>query len=278
MRMFNLFNVMLLLLIASVVILISPSHLFALINLPGMIVVFGGSCIALMLSKPQQKVFALFNELPQAIKGSTHSYNALREFQQILRFAHLFRSSKFRAIEKEIQFVQQPLLNKGMQLLLDRCSAEDLKQILRKEIAKLLTANHEKVQMLRLMASYAPAFGMFGTLLGMIHMLYGLGDEGLNEMGATMGFAMLTTLYGLVLANLVCKPLALKLERQDAEFVAHLEVLVEGLMMVHEKKHPLIIRDMFTAHGVSAEKKVVKVPSLKHRFSKLFPLAAAQVD
>lgn len=278
MRFFTVFNLTLSLLLGAVVTLISPGNLFALINLPGLLVVLGGTLCAVMLSKPQQMVLKLLTELPKIAKGAAVDFQARTEFQQLLRCAQLYRSAQLRQLEQEIKLAQQPILRKGVQLVLDRCSLRDVGQIMRKERARLLTANQEKSQILRLMSSYAPAFGMLGTLLGMIHMLYALGDVGLEQIGETMGFAMLTTLYGLVLANLVCKPLAIKLERRSAEHAAHLNTLIEGLAMLYEKAHPMLIRDMLEAHGLPSENAPVRRKGLAGKFAKLLPLAASHVD
>lgn len=278
MRFFTIFNVVLFMLLCSVVILISPSHLLALINLPGFIVVCGGTLCASILSKSQHKTLSLIREIPAIIKNE-QALHVHAEFKQLLRFAYLFRSGQIRVLEAELQPVDQAVLKKGTQLVMDRCDADDIQRILIKERAKLLQPDMEKAQMLRLMASYAPAFGMLGTLLGMIHMLYGLGDSGLNEIGSTMGFALLTTLYGLVLANLVCKPLAIKLERQVSCLNSHVGTLIEGITMMSAKKHPLIIMDMFEANGLPAEAPVVKRPKKRSVLvSKLLPIAASHVD
>ncbi|MGB0237441.1 MAG: motility protein A [Cycloclasticus sp.] len=278
MRFLTVFNLTLLVLLVSVVVLISPGHLFALVNVPGLLVVVGGTLCAVMLSKPHHKVLQLLRDMPEVVRGQVEAFHGRAEFKQLLRCAYLYRSSQVRVLEQEIKLAQQPLLIKGVQLILDRCSSEDVNNIMRKERARLLLADQEKSQILRLMSSYAPAFGMLGTLLGMIHMLYGLGDVGLDEVGATMGFALLTTLYGLIVANLVCKPLAIKLEKRTAEHAAHLNVLLEGLEMMHARKHPMVIRDMLEAHGIPEEKFHDPEKARKSRLSKLLPLAASHVD
>jgi chemotaxis protein MotA len=269
MRLFTLFNLTLLMLLVSVVTLISPSHLFSLLNIPGLLIVVGGSLCALMLSKPHHKVLQLLRELPKLARGhQLPNFYARAEFKQLLRCAHLYRSAQIRLLEQELELVRQPILRKGVQLILDRYSLSDVSQILSKDRTRLLQNNQEKSQMLRLMSSYAPAFGMLGTLLGMIHMLYGLGDVGLEQVGATMGFALLTTLYGLVLANLVCKPLAIRLERRTSQHAAHLDTLIEGLVMLYERKHPMLIRDMLEAHGIPADTIERAKPSLRQWPSK----------
>ena len=99
------------------------------------------------------------------------------------------------------------------------------------------------VNIMRTMAVFAPAFGMMGTLFGLIHMLHGIGSSGISEIGTAMAFAMITTLYGIVAANLILKPLAMKLERrQQLEFAVN-HMLCEALLMVQERRHPALILD-----------------------------------
>jgi chemotaxis protein MotA len=99
------------------------------------------------------------------------------------------------------------------------------------------------INIMRTMAIFAPAFGMMGTLFGLIHMLHGIGSSGISEIGTAMAFAMITTLYGIVAANLILKPLAMKLERrQQQEFAAN-HMLGEVLLMVQERRHPTLILD-----------------------------------
>ncbi|PCI18890.1 MAG: biopolymer transporter ExbB [Piscirickettsiaceae bacterium] len=275
MRFFSLFNVVLLMLLCSVVILISPSHLLALVNIPGLVVVLGGTLCAVMLSKSQHKTVQLLKDIPSIVKTEQTLYVHF-DFKQLLRFAYLFRAGQIKLLEQELKAAKQPILKKGTQLVMDRYEIEDVQQILNKERAKLISSDVEKAQVLRLMASYAPAFGMLGTLLGMIHMLYGLGDAGLNEIGTTMGFALLTTLYGLLLANVVCKPIAIKLERQVAKYNSHMNTLTEGLIMMREKKHPLVIKDMLEANGLPAESYEPQRKTSNKLFAKL--IATSHVD
>lgn len=271
MRFMTWLNVALIMLLCSLMLLVSPREVLNLINFPGLMVVVGGSLCAMMLSRSQTKVIALLKSLPLIIKGEAPGFDKSLDFKQLLRFAHLYRSGHVKQLEEELKAAQQPLLRKALRLVLDRHLLEDIGKILDKDCTALLRPDQEKAQMLRLMSSYAPAFGMLGTLLGMIHMLYGLGDIGLGQVGKAMGFAMLTTLYGLVVANLICKPLAIKVERKSQKHKEHLVVLLEGLDMLYVKKHPLIIYDMLEAHGMADQsieeptKKPVKLAGFNKR-------------
>jgi len=276
MRPITLLSITLVVLLLSVTFLVSPANLLNLINLPGLLVVLGGSFLAIMLSKPQQEVIELLRELPSIYKNEAQSLVSPSEVKYLMRLAHLNRSGKLRAMEQELASIQQPLLKKGIQLILDKCSVKEISLLLSREKAKLLQSNKEKAKILRLMSSYAPAFGMLGTLLGLIHMLYNLGVVEIATVGSTMGFALLTTLYGLLAANLIFKPLAIKLERVTAQHEMQLNMLAEGVLMVQEKKHPLIINDVLESYLSPVTTKAVGVP--KNLFSKMMPVAAAHVD
>jgi chemotaxis protein MotA len=260
----------------SIVLLVSPSNLLNLINIPGLLVVLGGTLIAVMLSKPQQQVVNLLKELPKIYKGEYSNPIRQADIQYLMRLAHLHRSGQLRALEQELKVIQQPLLRKGVQLILDRCTEKEIKQLLVRERNKLLFVNLDKARILRLMASYAPAFGMLGTLLGLIHMLYGLGDVAIETVGSTMGFALLTTLYGLIASNLMFKPLAIKLERSTTQHETQLNMLIEGVLMVFEKKHPLIISDMLESYRETSQAQLVT--ARKGFFAKMLPMVTANVD
>jgi chemotaxis protein MotA len=94
------------------------------------------------------------------------------------------------------------------------------------------------------MAGYAPSLGMFGTLLGLLEMLFGTSNGDISHMGSAMGFAMMTTVYGLVLSNLVLKPLATKLEQRNRRYLTQSIVAMQAVMLLLERQHPEYIRDV----------------------------------
>ena len=276
MRPVTLLSITLAILLISVTLLVSPANLLNLINLPGLLVVLGGTFLAIMLSKPQHEVIELLRDLPSIYKNKVNSLVAASDIKYLMRLAHLNRSGKLRAMEQELIAIQQPLLKKGIQLILDQCSPKEVSLLLSREKVKLLHNDKERARILRLMSSYAPAFGMLGTLLGLIHMLSSLGAVEIGTVGSTMGFALLTTLYGLLAANLIFKPLAIKLERVTALNEEQLNMLAEGVLMVQEKKHPLIINDVLESYLNLENIQAKQAP--KNFLSKMLPVVTAHVD
>jgi chemotaxis protein MotA len=100
------------------------------------------------------------------------------------------------------------------------------------------------VELLRAMAGYSPTLGMLGTLLGLLQMLFSVGAGDVDSMGVAMGFAMLTTVYGLIAANLVMKPLATKLEKNNRRELARSVVDLQAVMLLYERHHPEHIREL----------------------------------
>lgn len=97
--------------------------------------------------------------------------------------------------------------------------------------------------MFRMLASFSPAFGMLGTLVGLIGMLGSLGSGDLNMIGRNMSIALITTVYGLMLANMAFKPIAIKLEQRTAQRVAMMNVLLEGVILMRMGRGPATIAD-----------------------------------
>ena len=99
---------------------------------------------------------------------------------------------------------------------------------------------------MKTMGTYAPAFGMVGTLIGLVFMLFGMGKSdsggggGIDGIGPAMGVALITTFYGTILANLVFNPFAEKIKSRNKENVQCYQLMIEGICLLHQKKHPLM--------------------------------------
>lgn len=229
----------------------SPEHAGLFFNIPGLLVVIGGTFAATLVSRPLHDVRAVLREWPALLRDEQPT--AVAEMNQLLRFAEWYRLGNLRAAEHELTQVVQPFLYAGLRLLVDGCQPQDLSKSLQWRMSGLRAREQGQAQILRTMAVFAPAFGMLGTLFGLIHMLSGLGESGLDEIGSSMAFAMITTLYGIVAANLFFKPLAIKLERRTHQRLLQMGMLMEGVLMVYEKRHPTLIRETLEAFELHRE-------------------------
>jgi chemotaxis protein MotA len=225
--------------------IMSPGHLGTFINLPGLLVVVGGTLAATLVSRPFDDMRAVFREMPLLLRDEEPAGQG--EVSQLLRFAEWFRMGNLRAAERELTAIDDAFLHAGLRMVIDGCQPQDLAKSLQWRMAGLRAHEQGQAHILRSMAAFAPAFGMLGTLFGLMHMLSGLGDSGLGEIGSSMAFAMITTLYGIVAANLFFKPLAIKMERRTHRRLLRMGMLMEGILLTYEKRHPTLIRETLEA-------------------------------
>lgn len=141
--------------------------------------------------------------------------------------------------------MDNPFLKKGIMLIVDGTDTELIKTILETEVYFVSSRHTEGQSMIQSMASFAPAYGMIGTLIGLIIMLENLDDP--ESLGPGMATALVTTFYGVVLANLVFTPIAKKLKAQSDMEKLQKELYIEGLLSIQEGENPRIIRDKLTA-------------------------------
>ena len=224
----------------------SPEHMSAFFNIPGLIVVLGGTLMATFISRPIKDVYTVLRRLPDLFHDTPSKLN--HDINQLLHFARRYRSYAIDLAERELAGMNNTFLKTSLRRVLDNEPFEDLLKFMQWRISGIRNAEQGKVQILYTMATFAPAFGMLGTLFGLIRMLSDLGNSGLSEIGGTMAFAMITTVYGIVLSNLFFKPLAIKMERRINHQITQLNVLMEGVIQVHQRRHPTQIYETLEAY------------------------------
>jgi chemotaxis protein MotA len=215
-------------------------------NVPGLLVVVAGTFLATAFGQSFKAVIELLRQLPQKLaRQALHNESDLNCF---IRAAELYRKANVPSAEAAVRRIENPFLRSGAQLVLDRTPYTDVSRVLQWRIGALRERDTSDIQVFQTMMTFAPAFGMIGTLFGLIAMLYGLELNNLRHLGGDMGFAMLTTVYGLLLANLVLKPIVTRLEQRSRERLAWWNVQFEAVLMMYDKCHPKLIRDYLEAY------------------------------
>ena len=230
-----------LVLVACLAIMTFNSALAPILSLPGLLMVLGGTLLATIISQSWRAVFALLTSLPQKFSESSEDRSVLIDV--VLTLADCHRRGDVRGAEAAAKGLPVSFLKTGFYLVIDRHGREHLMRIMQWQLGKTRDALEREVLILRTMGGYAPAFGMLGTLFGLIHMLYGLTDSKLEHIGMSMGFAMLTTVYGLMAATLLFKPLAVKLERHVKHKLAWMYAQYEAVLMIYERQPPQLIKE-----------------------------------
>ena len=233
-------------LLGGVGILIATAYIahqgfIALFNLPGLLLVLGGTLAATLVSRPLQDMIRAFRSLPKLMQEERIEIDA--EVPHLLDIAYWYRAGNIEAAEQALARVENPLLRIGAQLVIDQEPINDIVKVLQWRIAGIRDQEQSEAHILRIMGTFAPAFGMLGTLFGLVQMLNGLGQASLSQVGVTMSFALITTLYGLVLANVIFKPLAMKMERRIQNRILGMNFILEGVVMLHQRRHPIVIKE-----------------------------------
>ena len=137
---------------------------------------------------------------------------------------------------------------------MDGTDPELLKDILETDLLHEMEDNARRVTFWENMGGYAPAWGMLGTLLGLINMMKGMGEDP-SQIGAGMSLALLTTLYGSLLANWICIPVAAKLRRSGAAKQLEKELIVEGILSIQAGDNPMVIKEKIRTFRADWEEK-----------------------
>lgn len=210
-----------------------------LFDLPSLILVVGGTMAATLISYPLREVVRVFKVFVIVLRNE--QLYAREDLDEIVRVSRKYFHGDIATLDQELQHCKNPFLRTGVQLVIDGAPVADIVELLQWRIAKLKAREAAEAQIFRSMAMYAPAFGMLGTLLGLIDLLHGLQGD-FHRIGASMALAMITTLYGILLANLLFKPIAIKFERRTERRVMQMNIVLEGVTMMAQRRSPSFIR------------------------------------
>jgi len=213
------------------------------IDLNSVFIVFGGTIAATIVSFSGKTLKSLKTVYSNAFK--TKKFDLNEDIEMIIRIANIARREGLLALEDAMGEIDNPFLKKGIMLIVDGADTELVKNILETEITFVQERHIQGQAVITAMAGYAPAFGMIGTLIGLISMLKNLDD--MNALGPGMSVALITTFYGVVLANLVFIPIAKKLKAQTDSESLQKELYMEGLLSIQDGENPRIIKDKLTS-------------------------------
>jgi chemotaxis protein MotA len=207
------------------------------------IVIFGGCFAATLIRFP---LSSIFHGIPLGAKFAfTMRSTTQRELvDQIAQLAEVARKTGPVGLEK-IE-IDDPFLGKGVRFIADGYDTNFIRDNLERDRDNFLTHLDEGQKIYRAIGDCAPAFGMIGTLLGMVQMFANMTDP--SKLGPFMATALLATLYGAVVANLWCLPLADKLHLKLAEEEINRTLIIDGVLMIREAKSPTLVREMLLAY------------------------------
>ena len=213
------------------------------LNLNSALLVVGGALSTSFIAFPSKKVLGMVPIIRNAFKPNV--YEPEDYVDDITRLAAVYRSRGMKQLENEESKVDNRFLKGGIAMIVDGYNAKEIHELMERELNAMLERHNTGIKVIRFIALQAPVFGMAGTLIGLVQMLMHLDDP--STIGPALATALITTFYGLMLANLIMTPLAAKLtSRTDMEGVL-LKAIRIGIIGIHDRVNPQKIQRSMNA-------------------------------
>lgn len=211
--------------------------LLAFWSFSSLIIVLGGVIASALVNFTLDDVLRTFDAVKVAFDG--RKIDMLSRIEMFTMFARRARRNGLLVLDQDIQFIDDRFMKQAMELAIDGTTEENLKHIIEAEIKNLQRRHETAITVLERMSSYSPAYGMIGTLIGLIIMLGNLDDP--NAVGPGMAVALITTFYGSIFANLVFTPLAGKLHELSQKELVEKEMAKQGIISLANAENPRIM-------------------------------------
>lgn len=222
------------------------------INVPGMLIVMGGTFASTLIKFP---VRDFFQSIGLAIKKAfwQEIEDPLAIIQLTNELSGVARKQTLVALE-DIE-VKNPFFKKGIQLSVDGRKPEYIRDVLSKEMSLSIERHEISEKVFRAMGDAAPAFGMIGTLVGLVQMLANMQDP--KSIGPSMAVALLTTLYGAMFANLIAIPIADKLKNRTEHEYINKSLILESVLGILQGVHPRVLNELLESYLPSSHRNII---------------------
>jgi len=227
------------------------SGLELFVNGPAMMIVGGGTFASVLIAYPLNEVLRVMQMLKRVFQFKAVDPRAL--IQQLVEISIKARKEGILSIDKELDNIKNDFLRKGLQLVVDGIDGSSINNILQIEVVNMQKRHRVGWEIFAEMGKYAPAFGMIGTLIGLIQMLASLDDP--STIGPKMAVALITTFYGSFLANMVFVPMSVKLKRRSHQESLIMNLIIEAIKSIRLAENPKLMEDKLTKFLSNTEKK-----------------------
>lgn len=209
------------------------------LDAPSFLIVFGGAFAGALIAFPLPKFIAGLKVMGKIMKAP--ATDTVSGISKIIDLANLARKEGLLALEEAVSTIEDEFLKKGIMLIVDGTDPELVRSILETELSYMETRHKELQDYWGFLGSAGPAWGMIGTLIGLVMMLQALDDP--TTIGPKMAVALITTFYGSLIGNYICSPVKNKLALFSAEEMLVKEILIEGMLSIQAGENPRIIEE-----------------------------------
>ena len=203
------------------------------------IITFGGAFSCTLMSMSLQNYIAGLKSFTLIFKAPT--LNTSDMIGKIIELSNVARKEGLLSLEEAAADLDDPFLKKGILLIVDGTDPELVRAIMETELVSVEGRHKDTIGFWDTLAAMGPAWGMIGTLIGLVNMLYEMDDP--SAIGPSMAVALITTLYGSLLANWICTPVASKLKTNNSGEIMMKEIMIEGLLSIQAGENPRVIEE-----------------------------------
>lgn len=209
------------------------------IHTPSILITFGGAFSSVLISFKLKDFINGLKGIGIAIKQ--HKYDQTETIKNIIELSNIARKEGLLALEEAANNLDDQFMKKGILLIVDGTEPDLVRAIMETELSCVEERHKKVINFWEVLAAMGPAWGMVGTLIGLIAMLQHMSDA--STIGPSMSTALITTFYGSVLANWMSIPIANKLRQNNAEETTLKEVMIEGLLSIQAGENPRVIEE-----------------------------------
>jgi chemotaxis protein MotA len=233
--------------------ILMESELSAFINLPGIMITLGGSFGAMLINFEMGQVRQVMKITMQVLFDKEQNVISLGPL--FVKLAQKARREGLLALEDDLDEIKDPFLRNGLQMVIDGFEPDSIRDIMDTEIQTLIQRHQMGQNLYRTWGTLTPAFGMIGTLIGLVQMLSSLDNP--DAIGPGMAVALLTTFYGVLLAYLIFNPVAGKLAIRSEMEVSRKEAIIDAVLALQAGVNPRILQEKLKAYLPPQERELL---------------------
>lgn len=228
--------------------ILSSGEMASFIDMPSIYIVLGGTLCTIIASFPFKTLKGVGKHMMIIVQGK--KFDPAPIIDTLVEFAQIARRDGLLALESKAAELKDPFFQKSVMYVVDAVDSDKIRATLEADIENCSLRHSQAMEIYGKGSSTAPAFGMIGTLVGLINMLknMNLSSGASDTLGPSMSVALVTTFYGCVLANLVFNPIAAKLSLRDEEERLYKEIILEGVLAIQEGDNPKNLRERLVSY------------------------------
>jgi len=235
-------------------IVFAKGAIMSYVDLPSVLMTVGGSIAGMLVGHGLQRFLGQMKWIRLTLR--IPKWGEERIISRLVAFSEKARREGLLALEDDLEEVEDEFLRKGIQLVVDGTDPEIIKNILYNELNQMQARHEEGINFYGDWSGLAPAFGMIGTLAGLIAMLQNLNDK--SSVGAGMSLALITSLYGALMCYLIFQPFKRKLQDQDGDEARVREIMIEGIISIQSGDNPRILEEKLISFLPPRQRDAVK--------------------